>query len=51
MTDPDLEDLVDAVTDLELPSGGLRHERPTRSQWILIGVVVVLAVVVYLTQW
>lgn len=51
MTHPDLDDLVDVVTDLELPSGGLRHERPTRREWILLGVVVVLAVVVYLVAW
>ena len=51
MTDHDLDDLVDAVTDIELPSGGLRHQRPTPREWIAIGVVVVLAVVVYLVAW
>ncbi|HET6900403.1 MAG TPA: hypothetical protein VFK70_18775 [Vicinamibacteria bacterium] len=51
MTDHDWDDLVDAVTDVELPSGGLRHARPTRREWILIGVVVVLAFVVYLVAW
>ncbi len=52
MTDPDLDDLVDAVTDVELPSlrGGLRYGRPTLREWILIGVVIVLAVAVYLIQ-
>jgi len=46
MTHPDLDDLLDAVTDVELPSGGLRNERPTRRDWILIGIVVALAVAV-----
>jgi len=51
MTHPDLDDLLDAVTDVELPSGGLRNERPTRRDWILIGIVVALALVVYLVAW
>ena len=52
--DPDLEDLVDLVTDNDLPSsslGGLRHERPTLYYGLLIGIVVVLAVLVYLFVW
>ena len=50
--DPDLDDLVDDVTDIDLPSG-LRRERgrATRSNWVLIGIVLVLAVVVYLLFW
>jgi hypothetical protein len=50
--DPDLDDLVDDVTDIDLPSG-LRRERgrATRSNRVLIGIVVVLAVVVYVLFW
>ena len=54
MTDPDGEDLVDAVTDIDLSSdslGGLRHERPILYYGLLIGIVVVLAVLVYLFVW
>jgi hypothetical protein len=55
--DPDLDvvDLVDGVTDgLDLTSsslGGLRHTRPVLYYGLLIGIVVVLAVLVYLFAW
>jgi hypothetical protein len=57
MIDPDLKDLVDLVddvTDIDLSSsslGGLRHQRPILYYSLLIGIVVVLAVVVYLLLW
>ena len=54
MTDPDLDDLVDAVTDIDLSSaslGGLRHERPILYYGLLIGIVVLLAVLVYVLLW
>ena len=55
MADPDLGDLVeavvDAVADTDLPWGGLRHERPTAYHYVLIGIVVALALAVYLFVW
>jgi hypothetical protein len=54
MTDPDRDELVDADTDIDLPSasrGGLRHERPILYYGLVIGIIVVLAVLVDLFVW
>jgi hypothetical protein len=54
MIDPDLDDLVDAVTDIDLGPGPLddvRHGRPRLYYGVVIGIVVVLAVLVYVLLW
>ena len=53
MTDLDLEDLVDAVTDVDDSSllGDLRYRRPALYYGLVIGIVVVLAVLVYVLLW
>ena len=53
MMDPDLEDLVDAVTDNLSPGplDDVRHGRPGLYYGVVIGIVVVLAVLVYVLLW
>ena len=48
------DDLLDLFSDNDSRSsvlGGLRHERPNVYHGVLIGVVLILAVLVYLLLW
>jgi len=51
MTHPDWGDLLDAISDIDWRPSGLRRERPTLYHGVVIGIVVVLAVAVYLLVW
>jgi hypothetical protein len=53
MVHPDLEDLVDAVTDIDESAAldDLRHKRPVLYRGLMIGIFVVLAVLVYVLLW